>query len=325
MKANELAAQIRNTFEASREAVRHAHNRAYEAQVRAQQMRESMRVRTEGLQMVRDASEAQIQLTERELTQRELTRVEQQSDRSVRENQRFVAVVSHELRQPLNAAMGAMSLLDAKPSEAAAERARVVLRRQLLHMSTLLDDLLDMSRLALGRIRVERTPIDLRSILQETVDAIDSSARSAGVHLICSLPNAPVPVLGDAGRLQQAMSNLLTNGIRYTPPDGAVTISLSTNERAAWITVEDTGQGIPAADLASVFEPFWRGHDSAGDGFGIGLALVRGIVELHDGSISVFSDGPGKGARFCVTLPVSASQAGCGHRHGTLARDGGTI
>src|SRR5262245_49764831 len=305
MKTSELAVQIRTTFEASREAVRRAHDRAYEVQLRAQQMRESMRLRTAISEEVRNASEAQIELTQRELTERELTRVAQQSARSVRENQRFVAVVSHELRQPVNAAMGAMSLLDAKPSDAAAERARVVLRRQLLHMSTLLDDLLDMSRLALRRIRVERAAIDLRSTLQETVDAIDSSARNADVRLICTLPNASVPVLGDSARLQQAFSNLLTNGIRYTPAGGCVTVSLSINERAALVTVEDNGQGIPAADLASIFEPFWRGHDSSGEGFGIGLALVRGIVELHDGSISVFSDGPGKGSRFAVTLPIS--------------------
>jgi len=307
VKTSELATQIRSTFQASREAVRRAHDRAYEVQLRAQRTREAMRARTLAVREVRHTSQAHIERTQKELTERELTRAVQQSARSVRENERFVAVVSHELRQPLNAAMGAMSLLDARPSAAAAERARVVLRRQLLHMSTLLDDLLDMSRLALRKIRVERTPIDLRSVLQETVEAIDSSARSAGVRLACSLPDARFSLLGDAARLQQAFSNLLTNAIRYTPSGGSVAVSLSTTERAAQIVIEDSGQGIPAEDLASIFEPFWRGHDSSADGFGIGLALVRGIVELHDGSISAFSDGPGKGSRFCVTLPISAS------------------
>jgi two-component system CheB/CheR fusion protein len=303
VKTSELATQIRTTFEASREAVRRAHDRAYEVQLHAQRMRESIRARMEAMRQTQTLKE----VTPSELAERELTRVEQQGARSVRENQRFLAVVSHELRQPLNAAIGAMSLLEAKPSDAAAERARVVLRRQLLHMATLLDDLLDMSRLALKRIHVERVTMDLRSCLQETVDAIDPSARNARVQLMCSLPNAPVPVLGDAARLQQAFSNLLTNGIRYTPGGGSVSVSLSTSERAAHVTVEDTGQGITAADLATIFEPFRRGHDSSGEGLGIGLALVRGIVELHDGKISVFSDGPGKGTRFCVTLPISAS------------------
>jgi len=289
----ELATHLRSTMQASREAVRRAHERAADVQQRAQRIRESMRARTETQDAV--------------LSRKELTLFEEQSARAALESQRFVAVVSHELRQPLNAAMGAMSLLDANPSPAATDRARVVLRRQLLHMSTLLDDLLDMSRLALKKIRVARVPIDVRQLLEDAVDAIDHSARNAGVRVTCSLPDAPVIVLADAGRLQQAFSNLLTNGVRYTPSGGCVNVSLTLNDMVAEINVEDTGQGITSADLASIFEPFWRGHDSSADGFGIGLALVRGIVELHDGSIAAFSDGPGKGARFIVTLPISAS------------------
>jgi two-component system CheB/CheR fusion protein len=280
-------------MQASREAVRRAHERAADVQQRAQRIRETMRARTE----MHDAV----------LSRKELTLFEEQSARAVHEGQRFLAVVSHELRQPLNAAMGAMSLLDANPTPAATDRARVVLRRQLHHMSTLLDDLLDMSRLALKKIRVARVPIDVRQLLEDAVDAIDHSARTAGVRLTCSLPDAPVIVLADAGRLQQAFSNLLTNGVRYTPSGGCVNVSLTLNDMVVEINVEDTGQGITSADLASIFEPFWRGHDSSADGFGIGLALVRGIVELHDGSIAAFSDGPGKGARFIVTLPISAS------------------
>jgi signal transduction histidine kinase len=280
-------------MQASREAVRRAHERAADVQQRAQRIRDSMRARAEA----HDAA----------MSRKELTLFEEQSARAADESQRFVAVVSHELRQPLNAAMGAMSLLDANPSPAATDRARVVLRRQLLHMSTLLDDLLDLSRLALKKIRVARVPIDVRQLLEDAVDAIDHSARNAGVHLTCSLPDAPVIVLADAGRLQQAFSNLLTNGVRYTPSGGCVNVSLTVNDTIAEINVEDTGQGITSVDMASIFEPFWRGHDSSADGFGIGLALVRGIVELHDGSIAAFSDGPGKGARFIVTLPISAS------------------
>jgi signal transduction histidine kinase len=288
----ELATHVRSTLQASRDAVRRAHERAADVQQRAQRMRESMRARVK----THDAA-----------SRNELTLFEEQSARAQRENQRFVAVVSHELRQPLNAAMGAMSLLDADPSPAATERARVVLRRQLLHMSTLLDDLLDMSRLALKKIRVARAPIDVRQLLEDAVDAIDPAASNAGVQLTCSLPDAPVVVLADTGRLQQAFSNLLTNGVRYTPSGGGVNVSLTVKAGTAEITVEDTGQGITPADLSSIFEPFWSGHDSSGDGFGIGLAVVRGIVELHDGSIAAFSDGSGKGARFCISLPIAES------------------
>jgi signal transduction histidine kinase len=290
----ELASHIRSTFLASREAVQRAHERAAEVQHRAQMIREAMRLRVEP----HDSADT---------TSRELKRVEEQAARAVRENQRFVAVVSHELRQPLNAAMGAMSLLEATPSAAAAERARVVLRRQLLHMSRLLDDLLDISKAGLRTIRLERAPGDLRRIVQEAIEAIEPSARQAGVTLTCTLPVESVQVLADAARLQQALSNLLTNAIRYTPDGGRVTASLSVQDGTALLCIEDNGQGIAPDDLASIFEPFWRSRDSRGDGFGIGLALVRGIVELHDGSIAAFSDGPGKGARFCITLPVFLS------------------
>lgn len=276
------------TFQASREAVQRAHERALQVQERAQRMRDAMR-------------------RIRELSESELSRFEDQTARAVREQQRFIAVVSHELRQPLNAAMGAMSLIDANPSAEAIDRARIVLRRQLLHMSTLLDDLLDMSRLALRKIRIERATVDLRHVLQDTVDGMDSAARAAGIQLTSALPNVPVVMRGDPGRLQQAFSNLLTNGVRYTPAGGRVNVSLTVRERTAEIQVEDTGQGISRDELPSIFEPFWRGHDSSSEGFGIGLALVRGIIELHDGTIAAFSDGLGKGAQFCITLPLSAS------------------
>lgn len=236
-----------------------------------------------------------------------LRMVEEESARAVRENERFIAVVSHELRQPLNAAVGAMSLLEAKASPAATDRARVVLRRQLLHMSTLLDDLLDMSRLTLRTLRVQRAPIDARSVVEDALDTVEAPAERAGVNVESILPEFPVTVLGDASRLQQALSNLLANAIRYTPRTGHVTVTMTVDEQVADITVEDTGQGIEPGDLANIFEPFWRGRDTGCEGFGIGLALVRGIVELHGGSINAFSAGAGKGSRFRLTLPLSCT------------------
>lgn len=283
--------QMRSTFEASREAVRRAHERAREVQGRAQRMREAMRQSREAWRTF----------------EADLTRYEEQTTRAVREQQRFIAVVSHELRQPLNAAMGAMSLLDADASAATSDRARVVLRRQLLHMSMLLDDLLDISRLALRAMKVERSAIDLRFVLQEAIDAIDGTARNAGLTLEVVQPSTPVPSVGDERRLHQAFSNLLTNAVRYTPQGGTVKVSMTVAGKAALISVEDTGQGIEPADLPNIFEPFWRGHDSTSEGFGIGLALVRGIVELHDGAIAAFSEGRGRGTRFTVTLPIPIS------------------
>ena len=290
-----LATQIRTTFHTSREAVRRAHERALEASERARRMRAEMRQRREiGGQP--ECAHAMLRM------------VEEESARAVRESERFIAVVSHELRQPLNAAVGAMSLLEANASPAATDRARVVLRRQLLHLSTLLDDLLDMSRLTLKTLRVDRSPIDLRTVVADALDTVDGAAERAGVNLDSKLPESAVRVMGDASRLQQALSNLLANAIRYTPRDGYVSVALMLDEGMAEVTVEDTGQGIAPSDLTNIFEPFWRGLNTGGEGFGIGLALVKGIVELHGGSITVFSAGLGHGARFRVMLPLCSAE-----------------
>ena len=286
----DLAIRARSTFYASREAVRRAHERALEVQERTQRMREAFHHCRDVPRVTEDVS-----------------RFAEQTAKAVREHQRFIAVVSHELRQPLNAAMGAMSVLDANASAAASERARAVLRRQLVHMSKLLGDLLDMSRFALRTIRVDRVPMDLRSLLQDAVDAIDGPAQAAGVRVEFRQTAAPVPLLADAARLQQAFSNLLTNAVRYTPSGGRIDVTLAAIGKAALVNVADTGQGIEPADLPNIFDPFWRGRDSGGEGFGIGLALVRCIVELHEGTVAAFSAGRGTGTQFTVTLPISVS------------------
>jgi signal transduction histidine kinase len=243
-----------------------------------------------------------------ESTRATLRMVEEESARAVRESERFIAVVSHELRQPLNAAVGAMALLEANASPAATERARVVLRRQLVHLSTLLDDLLDMSRLTLKTLRVQRSPIDLRTVVEDALDTVEGTAERAGVNVESKLPESVVTILGDGSRLQQALSNLLANAIRYTPRDGRVCVAITVDGGMAEVTVEDTGQGISPADLRSIFEPFWRGRNTGTEGFGIGLALVKGIVELHGGSVSAFSAGLGHGARFRPMLPISSAE-----------------
>jgi signal transduction histidine kinase len=287
-------AVLRATFEASRAAVQRAHQRADEASDRARRMRAEVRQRNAAV----GAGEA---------ARRTLSLAEEEGARAVRESERFIAVVSHELRQPLNAAMAAMALLDADVSAESVERAGRVLRRQLLHMSTLLDGVLEMSRLSMQTLRLNRRPMDLRTVLREALETVEFAAERAGVHARLELPATPVRVVADAGRLHQVFSNLLTNAVRYTPRGGSVTASVEADNTVATITIADTGQGISPGDLANIFEPFWRGGDSSTEGFGIGLALVRGIVELHGGSVAAFSEGHGKGARFCLTLPLAAS------------------
>lgn len=295
MKDHSLTPEdLRATFEASRKAVERAHQRADEASERARRMRAEARQRHTAL-------------SPSEIAQGKLSLAEEEGARALRESERFMAVVSHELRQPLNAAMAAMALLDADVSPESVERASRVLRRQLLHMSTLLDGVLDMSRLSLQTLRLNRKPVDVRAVLREALDTVESAAERAGVNARIKVPSTPVPVVADAGRLHQVFSNLLTNAVRYTPRGGSVTASIEADNAVATITVADTGQGIAPGDLTNIFEPFWRGGDSSTEGFGIGLALVRGIVELHGGSIAAFSEGRGKGARFCLTLPIATS------------------
>jgi len=291
--ATSLATQLRTTFHASREAVRRAHERAHAASERARRIRQEMRERRDGAPQF-DSSQVTLRM------------VEEEGARASRENDRFIAVVSHELRQPLNAAMAAMSLLEANSSPAATDRARLVLRRQLLHMSTLLNDLLDMSRMTLKTLHVQRVSSDLRTIVEDALDTVEVSAQGAGITIESDLPDVPVMMLGDASRLHQALSNLLANAIRYTPRDGRVDVSLTVDDRHAVVTIEDTGQGIAAADLRAIFEPFWRGGDTGHEGFGIGLALVRGIIELHGGTIEAFSAGRGQGSQFRMRLPLSS-------------------
>jgi signal transduction histidine kinase len=230
---------------------------------------------------------------------------EEESTRAICETERFIAVVSHELRQPVNAALAANALIDADPDAPGAARARQVLGRQLHHMSTLLNDLLDMSRLSMGSMDLQKSPVDVRTVMRDAIDAIETAAEHAGVHLYLNQPASPVVVAGDAGRLQQVFSNVLTNALRYTPRGGSVNVLMAVEDIVVAITVADTGQGIAPEELGSIFDPFWRGGDSGSEGFGIGLALVRGLVEMHGGSIAAFSEGRNTGSRFCLTLPLA--------------------
>jgi signal transduction histidine kinase len=284
--------QLRFTIEASREAVRLAHERARAATERARRIRADIRHRRESGGYP-DRTRGALRLAEEEST------------RAICETERFIAVVSHELRQPVNAALAANALIDAGPDTPAAARARQVLGRQLQHMSTLLNDLLDMSRLSIGSMDLQTSPIDVRTVMQDALDAIETAAEHAGVHLYVKLPASPAVVAGDAGRLQQVFSNVLTNALRHTPRGGSVNVIMAVEDIVVAITVADTGQGIAAEDLGSIFDPFWRGGDSGSEGFGIGLALVRGIVEMHGGSIAAFSEGRDTGSRFCLTLPLA--------------------
>jgi PAS domain S-box-containing protein len=219
----------------------------------------------------------------------------------------FLAVVSHELRSPLTAALSWVELLKGD-ALAGGQRTRALdtVERNLRHQSVLVSDLLDVSRIIAGKLLLERVPTDVATLVRDVVNDHRRLAEPAGVALRHE-PGPPVIALADPARVRQVVSNLLSNAIRFTPAGGEVQIELVADEKNVDIVVRDTGRGIPARLLPFVFERFRQG-DSGPErehgGLGLGLAIARHLVEGHGGSIEAHSEGEGRGATFHVRLPL---------------------
>ncbi len=224
----------------------------------------------------------------------------------------FLAVLAHELRNPLAPIFSSLEVLAVAPTEEAAARARAVVERQVRHMAHLLDDLLDVSRISRGKILLRRQPVDLARLVRETAEDHRRPLEEAGVTLEAAVPPEAVWVSGDATRLAQVAGNLLSNAAKFTPSGGRVQVRLECvpGREEVVLTVRDTGVGIEPAVLARLFEPFAQGEvSSERGGLGLGLAMVRGLVELHGGSVSVFSAGRNRGAEFRIALPLASPDA----------------
>jgi two-component system CheB/CheR fusion protein len=216
----------------------------------------------------------------------------------------FLALVAHELRQPLHASLAALQVLAARINGESGDRARAVIERQIVQMSRLVDDLLDAARVVKGHVELDVEAVDLRHAIDHAVDAVKPLLEERRHELAVSLPKHPVTVMADMARLQQVFSNLLTNAAKYTEPGGRIGITVGNGDRRATITVVDTGRGIDAAALPRIFELFTRGASDV-SGFGVGLAVARRLVELHGGSIEARSAGAGLGAEFTLSLPLA--------------------
>ncbi|KYG02569.1 hypothetical protein BE21_54775 [Sorangium cellulosum] len=226
----------------------------------------------------------------------------------------FLAMLAHELRNPLGPIRNAVELLRRTgEQQPALVRACGVIDRQVSHMARLVDDLLDVSRVARGRIQLREERCDLVRLLRHTSEDYRSTLEASGLRLDLKLPAGPVWVLGDPTRLSQAVSNLLHNASKFTDPGGRVTVALSvTSESSAVVRVRDTGIGVDPATLARMFEPFSqadRSLDRSRGGLGLGLALVKGLVGLHGGTVSAESGGIGHGTEMVVCLPIERSPA----------------
>jgi PAS domain S-box-containing protein len=235
---------------------------------------------------------------------------EEQLREADRRKDEFLAMLGHELRNPLAAIENATELV--KPTDTAdphLERAHEVLARQSRHMARLIDGLLEVSRIARGKIEVKREPLDLRRLLEGVLDDHEARVRSRGLTLARELPDEPVWIRGDAVRLTQVFGNLLANALQFTEAPGRITVALHREAGEAVAVVRDTGAGIRPELLPGIFEPFQQeAQDIARTegGLGLGLALAKALVELHDGAIEARSDGVGHGAELRVHLPPSA-------------------
>jgi signal transduction histidine kinase len=219
----------------------------------------------------------------------------------------FLAVLSHELRTPLTSIVGWTRMLRAgSVSETDRHRALEVIDRSAKLQATLINDLLDISRFMRDGVRLDLQAVEVSPTIEAALDGVRTDAELKGVKLDCTLGASFVSVMGDASRLQQIVGNLLTNAIKFTPSGGCVTIALERDDRSARIIVSDTGTGISADFLPHVFERFRQGEGARGQGgLGLGLAIVRRLVELHGGTVQAYSAGDGKGAVFTVTLPLT--------------------
>jgi PAS domain S-box-containing protein len=228
-----------------------------------------------------------------------------------RARDQFLAVISHELRTPLNAVLGWAQLLrQNEPLDERMSQGLQVIERNARAQAQLIDDLLDVSRMLAGKLRLEVRPFDLREIVEASVASISPVAAAKGVEVTCELEPGADMIEGDPHRLQQVIWNLLSNAVKATGPGGRV--AAATRQRAETIEIEvsDNGRGMPRDLVAKVFDAFTQGEPAgvgSSNGLGLGLSIVKQIVEMHGGTVVAQSDGLGRGSRFVVRLPRSAT------------------
>ncbi|HEX9050380.1 MAG TPA: ATP-binding protein [Anaeromyxobacter sp.] len=241
-----------------------------------------------------------------------------------RRKDEFLATLAHELRNPLAAVASAGRLLEAQPGPGV--RHAAVIGRQVGHLRRLVDDLLDLSRITHDKLQLRLERLELPGAVARAADAVRAAAEAKGQTLAIRAAGAVPMVDADPLRLEQVLSNLLRNAIRYTPPRGTISVGVEADGAQAVVRVGDTGLGIPPDLLPRIFEPFVQGTHSEGgeEGLGLGLALVRRLVELHGGTVDVRSDGPGTGTVFSVRLPLASvtSVPASGARSAAGAHDG---
>jgi len=245
-------------------------------------------------------------VTERRLAEEGLKQADREKDD-------FLALLAHELRNPLAPIRTAVQLLKMrKQPDPEGQRLHAVIDRQVQHLVRMVDDLLDVSRVLRGKVELRREPIEIADAIAIAVETSRPLIDAQRQELKLELPSRPVTVHGDAVRLSQVLANLLNNASKYSDVGAAIHLTISQADGEVVIAVRDAGAGIPADVLPRVFEPFVqadRSLERSRGGLGIGLTLVKSLVELHGGSVEAASEGLGRGATFTVRLPVAAGAA----------------
>jgi CheY-like chemotaxis protein len=230
-----------------------------------------------------------------------------------RRKNEFLGILSHELRNPLAPIRNSIYVLDHLPADSAqATSARGIIQRQTAHLARIVDDLLDVTRISRGKIELDRKRIDLREVVLRRCEDHRLMFEEGQVELRHDFSGSPLWIDADATRISQVLGNLLQNAVKFTPAHGTVTVGVAARDGTAEISVRDTGMGMRPEDVERMFEPFAQAEQGLArtqGGLGLGLALVKGLVELHGGAVRARSDGPGRGSEFCVLLPLAPAPA----------------
>jgi len=262
---------------------------------------------------IRQANDKIYMLRELDGQRRELEQKNRELQRASAAKDEFLAMLAHELRNPLAATRNAVELIKRLGhGDSRFQHALETMERQVRHQGLLLDDLLDVSRITRGKILLRPRRLDLAELVRNAVQDHQRAMEDTGLHFEHSVPDTPVWVSGDPIRLGQALDNLLNNALKFTDAGGTVHVSLSASPETAVLKVRDTGIGISREMMPHLFETFAQADrtlDRSRGGLGLGLAVVKGLINLHGGTVHACSDGPGTGAEFVIELPLSQQAA----------------
>lgn len=252
-----------------------------------------------------------VDVTEQRAHERSLSDLNERLQQQDRRKDEFLATLAHELRNPLAPVRTGLEILKIATDPAQAARTREMMERQLAHLVRLVDDLLDVSRITLGKVALKKERIDFRVILNGALEATRSLVAARGHEIAVRLSEQPLPLLADPTRLIQVVANLINNAARYTPAGGRIQVGAEAGQGALIARVSDTGVGMDSELLSRVFDMFVQGAPARGEsqsGLGVGLTLVRRLVEMHGGSIEAQSPGRDQGSTFVLRLPLETRE-----------------